>query len=124
MNITPKTLGFAIHRIMVVNRVTRGCSISMKDMLEAWRETLLRRRDLVDGLEALRKSGHLALEQTPDGPQLRMLDESFGLIRTERDREALSQLNRLRNSRSRPTTHLGQLTPKKTGRRGDDPKVG
>lgn len=109
MNITPKTVDFAIHRVLVGRQVAHGCSFPLKEFLAVWPETLLRRGDLIKGLEGLRQSGHLAIDQTPDGPMVRLVNEEFGLVRTLEDREAIAALNRLRDSRRRPQAHLAGL---------------
>lgn len=120
INITPKALGFAIHRVMASHQVTAGCSISMKELLEAWPQTMLRRIDLAKGLEALRQSGHVALEKTPEGPQIRLINEEFGLVRTAQDREAVAMLARLREMRRRPAMHLSTLVRQTHTRRDGD----
>lgn len=120
MNITPKTVDFAIHRLLVGHQVTHGCSFPLKQLVAVWPETLLRRGDLIMGLEGLRRSGHLAIEQTPDGPMVRLINEEFGLVRTSQDREAIAVLNRLRDSR-RPQSHLsGLVASLRAGRRPGD----
>jgi hypothetical protein len=83
----------------------------LRELIRIWPETMLRRGDLVAGLEKLRLSNHLAIEQTPDGPKVRLLDESFGLVTTKDDREAVSTLNSLREFRKRPSGHLQTLLP-------------
>lgn len=122
INITPKAIGFAIHRVFASLQVSPGCSISMKDMLDAWPQTTLRRIDLANGLESLRKSGHVALEKTAEGPAIRLLKEDFGLVRTLEDREAVAMLGRLREMRRRPAMHLTRLVQQsRTRRTGDQP---
>ena len=109
MNITPKAVGFAIHRLLVSQRVHQGCSLPLKELMRLWPETLLRKSDLGKGLDALRLAGHVAVESTSEGPVVRLLNEEFGLIRTPQDREAISTLNRLRDARRRPQSHLAAL---------------
>lgn len=121
MKVTPKAITFAIHRVLTIKGVTPGCSISMPLLLEAWRDSMLRRGDLIEGLELLRKTGYVALEQTAQGPCIRLLKESFGLVRTAEDREALSVLSRARAKRQRHQPHLAHLVAKKSGRRPGDP---
>ena len=123
INITPKALGFAIHRVLASQRVTPGCSISMKELLDAWPQTMLRRTDLANGLESLRKSGHVALEKTPEGPSIRLINEDFGLVRTLEDREAVAMLSRVREMRRRPAMHLTTLVRQAHSRRGGDRKT-
>lgn len=120
MQITPKTLGFAIHRVLSAQRVSPGCSISMKALLEAWPETMLRRRDLALGLEHLRKAGFVSLEQSDEGPSIRLINEEFGLVRTTQDREAIAVLARLRETRRRPSSHLSRLVQQQHVRRRSD----
>lgn len=122
MNITPKAITFAIHRVLVGLQVGVGCSVPVKEFMTVWPDTLLRKADLGKGLEALRQSGHIALEQTADGPAVRLLNEDFGLVRTLQDREAIATLNRLREARRRPQGHLASLVAGvKFGRRPGEP---
>lgn len=109
MHITPKAVGYAIHRILTANRIAVGCSISLRELMDLWPESLLRKSDLGKGLEALRKAGHIVVEQQPDGPAIRVLDEDFGLVRTPQDRDAVASLNRLREVRRRPAAHMAGL---------------
>ncbi len=111
MNITPKAIQFAIHGLLVRNQIAQGFSLPLKQLMAEWPETSLRRGDLVKGLEALRQSGHLALEQTPEGAVVRMLNEDFGLVVTQQDRDAVTALTRLRESRRRPQSHVAGLVP-------------
>lgn len=121
MKITHKAVGYAIHRIFQSQQVGQGCSLSLKTLMDVWPETLLRRADLGRGLEALRNAGHIGLEQTADGPVVRLLDEQFGLVRSSQDQEAVSTLTRLRDARRRPQAHLAALLGGiKTGRRPGD----
>ncbi len=109
MKITPKAIGYAIHRIFASQKVGQGCSLPLKTLMEVWPETLLRKADLGKGLEALRKAGYIAVEQTPEGMVIRLLDEQFGLVRTLQDQEAIAALTRLREVRRRPQGHLDAL---------------
>lgn len=121
MNITSKTVDFAIHRVLAGQQITQGCSFPLKELMAIWPETLLRRGDLIKGLEALKQSGHLAIDQTPDGPMVRLINEEFGLVRTLQDREAIATLNRLRDSRRRPQSHMsGLVAGLRFGRRPND----
>lgn len=124
MNITAKTIAFAIHRVLVAQQhVCVGCGMPLRELIRIWPETMLRRGDLIAGLEHLRIAGHLAIEQTPEGPIVRLLDESFGLVSTSEDRAAITTLDRLRLIRKRPAGHLQTLLPSISfGRRtGDAP---
>jgi hypothetical protein len=122
MNITPKAIAFAIHRIFASHQVGVGCSLPLKQFMAAWPETLLRKADLGKGLEALRKTGHIEMNQTAEGPAVRLLNEDFGLVRTLQDREAIATLNRLRDARRRPQGHLASLVSGvKFGRRPGEP---
>jgi hypothetical protein len=111
MKITAKTIQFAIHRVLAAHQVCVGCSMPLRELIRIWPETMLRRGDLIAGLETLRLSGHLAIEQTPDGPKVRLRDESFGLVTTSEDRTAVATLNSLREVRKRPSGHLQTLLP-------------
>ena len=95
----------------------------MKELLDAWPQTMLRRTDLAHGLEWLRKSGHVALEKTPEGPSIRLINEDFGLVRTVEDREAVAMLARVRELRRRPAMHLTTLVRQAHSRRGGDRKA-
>lgn len=122
MNITPKTIAYAIHRLLAARDVQQGCTVPLRALAEDWPHTLLRKTDLGVGIEALRKSGHVALEHTPEGPVLRLLDEQFGMIRTLQDREAVATLARLREARRRPKAHVAALLgARPTGRRRGEP---
>jgi len=111
MKITPKTIAFAIHRVLAAHQVCVGCGMPLRELMGIWPETMLRRGDLIAGLEQLRLSAHLAIEQTPEGPKVRLLDESFGLVSTAEDRAAVATLNKLREMRKRPAGHLHTLLP-------------
>ncbi|MGH8518761.1 MAG: hypothetical protein ACREUE_15020, partial [Panacagrimonas sp.] len=98
-----------------------GCGMPLRELMRIWPETSLRRGDLIAGLEKLRLSNHLAIEPTLDGPSVRLLDESFGLVTTAEDRDAVSALNTLRELRKRPAGHLATLlTTSAFGRRTND----
>jgi hypothetical protein len=111
MKITPKTIEFAIHRVLAAQQVCVGCGMPLRELIRIWPETMLRRGDLIAGLERLRLSGHLAIEQASEGPQVRLLDESFGLVTTAEDRAAVATLHQLRELRKRPAGHLQTLLP-------------
>lgn len=111
MKITPKTIAFAIHRVLVARQVCVGCGLPLRELIRIWPETMLRRGDLIAGLEQLRVSRHLAIEHAPDGPKVLLLDESFGLVTTAEDRDAVAALNGLRQLRKRPAGHLQSLLP-------------
>ena len=121
MKITPKTIEFAIHRVLAAQQVCIGCGMPLRDLIRIWPETMLRRGDLIAGLEQLRASRHLAIEHSPDGPKVLLLDESFGLVTTAEDRDAVAVLNGLRQKRKRPGGHLQTLLPSETfARRTND----
>ena len=121
MNITPKTVHLALSRLLSTRQMSQGDTYPLKDLIAAWPETLLRRGDLIQGLEGLRQSGHLSIDQTSYGPMVRLINGEFGLIRTARDREAVATLNRLREARRRPNSHLAGLVPGlRFGRRPND----
>ena len=121
LKITPKAIGFAIHGPLSALRIGQGCSLSLRELAADWAETSLRKTDLGVGLEALRMAGHLSLEHTPQGPMIRLLDEQFGMIRTEHDRQAVATLRHLRETRRRPQSHLAALikTPRSGRRQGE-----
>lgn len=123
MKITSKTIAFAIHRVLGSQQVCVGCGLPLRELLRLWPETMLRRGDLIAGLEQLRLSGHLSIEPAPEGPIVRLRDESFGLVTTAEERAAVATLNDLRERRKRPATHLQALLPSIAfGRRtGDEP---
>ncbi|MCC2656317.1 MAG: hypothetical protein K0Q76_1425 [Panacagrimonas sp.] len=111
MKITPKTIEYAIHRVLVSRQVCVGCGMPLRELIQIWPETMLRRGDLIAGLERLRASRHLAIEQAADGPRVTLLDESFSLVSTADDRAAVTALNTLREARKRPAAHLKTLLP-------------
>ena len=111
MKITSKTIEFAIHRVLAAHQVCLGCGMPLRELLRVWPETMLRRGDLIAGLEKLRLSNHLAIAQSPEGPMVQLLDESFGLVTTAEDRDAVSALNGLRELRKRTAGHLKALLP-------------
>jgi hypothetical protein len=53
---------------------------------------------------------------------VRLLDEQFGMIRTEHDRQAVATLRHLRETRRRPQSHLAALlkTPSAGRRQGEN----
>lgn len=111
MKITPKLVQYAIHRVLAAQQVCVGCGMPLRELMRIWPETLLRRGDLIAGLESLRASRHLSIEQTPEGPKVMLLDESFSLVSTAEDRAAVATLNSLREVRKRPGGHLKTLLP-------------
>lgn len=114
MKITSKTIEYAIHRVLVSRQVCVGCGMPLRELIAVWPETMLRRGDLIAGLEQLRLSRHLAIEHAADGPKVLLLDESFGLVSTNEDRAAVATLNSLREVRKRPAGHLHSLLPAET----------
>jgi hypothetical protein len=111
LKITPKTIEYAIHRVLVSRQVCVGCGMPLRELINIWPETMLRRGDLITGLERLRASRHLAIEQAADGPKVMLLDESFSLVSTVDDRAAVAALNTLREVRKRTAGHLKTLLP-------------
>lgn len=111
MKITPKVVQYAIHRVLAAQQVCVGCGMPLRELMRLWPETMLRRGDLIAGLEQLRASRHLAIEASPDGPKVVLIDESFSLVSSADDRAAISTLNSLREVRKRPAGHLQTLLP-------------
>lgn len=111
MNIPPKAIHYAIHGLLARHQVEQGFSFPLKQLMAEWPGTALRRGDLIKGLEGLRKSGHLSIDQTPEGPMVRLINEDFGLIVTAQDRDAVTMLTRLRELRRRPQSHVAALVP-------------
>jgi hypothetical protein len=111
MNITPKVIQFAIHRVLAARQVCVGCGMPLRELMRIWPETMLRRGDLIAGLEQLRASRHLTIEPSLDGPKVVLLDESFSLVTSADDRAAVATLNSLREVRKRPAGHLQTLLP-------------
>lgn len=111
MKITPKLIQYAIHRVLTAQQVCVGCGMPLRELMRIWPETMLRRGDLIAGLEQLRTSRHLSIEQTPEGAKVILLDESFSLVSTAEDRAAVATLNSLREVRKRPGGHLQTLLP-------------
>lgn len=99
MNITPKTITYAIHSIFTAKGIKPGGVLSMQILSIAWNETRLRKIDLGRGLEALRKAGFVALEKTAYGFEVRLLNDTFGTVETEEDRRALGMLTVVRKLR-------------------------
>lgn len=111
MNITPKVIGYAIHRILASQQITPGCSIPLKTLMELWPSSLLRRKDLGHGVQVLLQDGCIAIEQAPEGPVLRLINESFSLVNGAKDRDALDVLKRVRDLRHRPASFVSALMP-------------
>ncbi|MGQ0528629.1 MAG: hypothetical protein ACT4PG_02195 [Panacagrimonas sp.] len=123
MKVTPKVIDYAIHAIFLRHLVGVGSSLSLKIMAQDWQEAGLRKPDLGKGLEALRKAGRVALEQTTDGTVVRLLNEDFGLVVTLDDWSAAETLSKLRAARRRPMSHMASLAPKDATDRRTKPKT-
>lgn len=124
MNVPLKTIWLAIHQIFSSRQVTVGCSLDPREITEGFKASGLRQSDLARGLTSLTRGGFIRLENTPDGPVVRLLNEEFGLLRATdaRDREAANTLVCIRQMRRRPEGHLaGLVGGSKSGRRRDDP---
>src|SRR4051812_30063641 len=118
MTISPKMLWLAVYEVFTSNAVSVGCSLTLKEIMESWPTSGLRRSDLGPALESLRRSNFIKVEPTDEGPRIRLLDEAFGLLTSgKEDLEASRQLTRLRDLRRRPTAHLATLVAKQDGRR-------
>ena len=121
MTITPKMLWLAVYGVFTSQSVSVGCSLSLKEIMENWPTTGLRRSDLGPALESLRRRNYIKVEPTDEGPRIRLLDEQFGLLTSgKEDMEASAALTKLRDARRRPTGHLSTLVTKKDGRRSGD----
>jgi hypothetical protein len=122
MMVTDKTRWLAVHRIFLANRVDAGATLPLKTLNDEWKHSGLRQNDLPQGLESLIRSKYLRLERGPDGPRLRLLDESFGLIgASPADERALETLQLLRQRRRVPE-HLRPHVVQPSGRRTGDTK--
>lgn len=121
MNISPKTITYAIHGIFTAKGIQPGGILTMQILSIAWAETRLRKIDLGRGLEGLRKAGFVSLEKTAYGFEVRLLDDSFGQVVTEEDRRALSMLGVVRKLRQ-PPMGRAPVAPAKpaAGRRNGD----
>lgn len=121
LNITPKTITYAIHGIFAARGIKSGGVVSMEILTKAWPETRLRKIDLGRGLEALRKAGCVTLEKTAYGFEVRLLDDQFGNVVTEEDRKAFAALGVVRRLRQPPQSHRGSPELRsQTGRRTSD----
>lgn len=122
MNISPKTITYAIHGIFAAKGIKPGGILTMQILSIAWNETRLRKVDLGRGLEALRKAGYVSLEKTAYGFEVRLLDDQFGQVVTEEDRRALNMLGVVRKLRQPPVgrTPLPPPTKPAVGRRNGD----
>lgn len=123
MKVTPKVIDYAIHGIFLRHLVGVGSSLPLKTLAQDWQEAGLRKPDLGKGLEALRKTGRLALEQTTDGMVVRLLNEDFGLAVSLDDWTAADTLTKLRAARRRPMSHIAALAPKNPTDRRTKPKT-
>ncbi len=122
MNLSSKALWLALYRILSLDQVGVGCSMTLRTAMQAWSETGLRQADLARCLDSLAGAGFVALESTWQGPVLRVLDEQFGLIRPgHADRELVDKLDQLRQTRRRRHTHLSGLACIPDDRRASDP---
>jgi hypothetical protein len=125
MTITPKMLWLAVYGVFTSHSVCVGCSLTLKEIMEAWPQSGLRRSDLGPALESLRRRNFIKVEPTDEGPRIRLLDEQFGLLTTgKEDLQASRELTKLREARRRPTAHLVSLVGQKEGRRVNDRRPG
>ncbi|MGQ0620332.1 MAG: hypothetical protein ACT4QA_10485 [Panacagrimonas sp.] len=124
MNVTLKTIWLAIHQIFSSRLIAVGCSLTPGEITEGFKASGLRQSDLAKGLTSLTRAGFIRLENAPDGPVVRLLNEEFGLLRASdaRDQEAANTLVGIRQMRRRSKEHLtGLVGGSKNGRRRDDP---
>ncbi|HKY93363.1 MAG TPA: hypothetical protein VJM11_20090 [Nevskiaceae bacterium] len=125
MTITPKMLWLAVYGVFTSHAVCVGCSLSLKEIMESWPQSGLRRSDLGPALESLRRRNYIKVEPTDEGPRIRLVDEQFGLLTSgKEDMEAARALASLREARRRPTAHLATLVGRPDGRRSSDRRNG
>jgi hypothetical protein len=125
VKVTYRMVELALYRLLMVQGVSVGFSLPLCELLALWPKTTLRRGDLTAVIERLRGSGHLSIDHTPEGPLVRLLDESFGMVNTREDRLASQALGALRDSRKPTGGHLQFLLPPATvGRRTGDKSSG
>ncbi|MGQ0700647.1 MAG: hypothetical protein ACT4PZ_20700 [Panacagrimonas sp.] len=118
MNITARTLWIAIYRIFERRSVAVGGTLGLRDLMIAWADSGLRETDLAQGLESLVHAGFLRLETNFQGPQARLLDDRFGVLRPAmNDYQVVDWLDRLRQARRRVP---GQRDSAAHGRRAED----
>lgn len=120
MNITPKTIAYAIHGIFVSREVPVGGTLTMDALKKLWPETRLRTADLVRGLDALCKSGHLELHRNIFGFEIRLLNLSFGEVATDDDRKAFTAMTLARRLRGTKPAYAPGTTMPEYGRRPGD----
>lgn len=127
MNVTLKTIWLATHRVFSARLVPVGCSLTLREMMEGWKDCGLRKTDLATALQSLEREGYVRIETTPAGRVIRLLNEEFGLLRPgdAADQEAARTLVRIRELRRRPMGHMTALAGgAKTGRRKSDRSQG
>lgn len=122
MHITTKTLWIAIHRLFLAEGVGLGASLSLKKLMDGWRDSGLRSSDLGAGLESLVDKGFVALELSATGPVARLLDEGFARLRPgSSDMQAVVVLAQLQAQRRRaPSRSAGSMNGGGEGRRAED----
>lgn len=126
MHVTLKTLWLATYRVFSARLVLAGCSMTLREVMEDWKNTGLRKTDLATALESLQREGYIRLESTPAGRVVRLVNEEFGLLRpgNKEDQEAAKTLVQIRELRRRPQGHLGSLSGRPAvGRRKSDPSA-
>lgn len=120
MNITPKTIAYAIHGIFVSREVPIGGTLTMDALKKLWPETRLRNADLVRGLDALCKAGHLELQRNIFGFEIKLLNNNFGGVVSEEDRKAYTAMTLARRLRgAKPVYAPGNTMPEYGRRPGD-----
>lgn len=100
MQITPRSFQLAIHDIFRNRGIAPGGSLTFDMLAKAWKETRLRDADLETGLQALVQSGHLVRQRTHFGEDVRLVNDGFGRIVTDEDRQAAAGMIRARKLRT------------------------
>lgn len=122
MQITPKTIFYAVHSIFESRNVRVGGSLTLDTISKAWPETRLRRLDMGRGLEALSRAGYLAMNRTPFGVEVQLLDNQFARVISEEDRKAMAMFNLVRKLRAPSTVvSVQQSRAPGFGRREGEP---
>lgn len=124
MQITSKTIQFAIHEIFKSRGVARGGSLSLDALAKAWLGTRLREADLETGLAALEQSGHVTRQRTHFGVDVFLVDDGFARVSTDDDRKAVTSAAMARKLRAPAPSYAAPKERLGTSRRraSDDKK--
>lgn len=102
MNVTRKVLWIAVNLIYRNREVRPGSALSLKELMNDWVRFDLRQSDLGDALDSLSSESFIQLENSPEGPIARLLDDRFGRLEaTPEDRQAMASLQQLQDRRKR-----------------------